>query len=95
MHGHGCFSHEDGKIYLGFFTNDRKNGLGCLKYTDGTSYNGFFKNDLQHGKGLVLNQTGKVLVKGEWREGVKKSEFGEEEVNGFEAIFEMIKKEKF
>ncbi len=95
MDGYGSFSFGDGRLYFGFFQNDWKSGLGSLKNQDGSSFNGFWKNDLQHGKGIILDSKGKILAKGEWIEGVKKYDFGENENIGFEDITELIKKRNF
>ena len=63
----------DGKVYIGEFMNDKKEGSGTFSYPDGRQYIGQFKKGLQHGHGKLINSEG-LEQWGYWEKG-KRCEF--------------------
>ena len=65
MHGSGTFKWNDGRVYEGEFSNDRKSGYGVLTWPDGRKYEGDWKLGKQHGKAVACSEPdaeGKCLV---------------------------------
>ena len=58
----------DGRIYVGAYKNDTKEGYGEFYWPDGRAFKGDWKNGKQHGPGIMYEKDGKQ-VKGFWKEG--------------------------
>lgn len=58
----------DGRIYVGSYKNDTKDGYGEFYWPDGRSFKGNWKNGKQNGEGIMYEQDGK-LKKGLWKDG--------------------------
>lgn len=52
-------------IYLGQWTNDKRNGVGIILITNGDEYRGDWKNDQKSGKGILHLANGDVYA-GSW-----------------------------
>ena len=71
MSGYGEFKWKDGKIYIGYYLNDKKDGFGIYYWaTSGRAYIGFWKNGRQDGFGKYINS--EVTRFGIWRLGERK-----------------------
>ena len=44
MHGYGTLTWKDGKEYVGYFSNDKRDGQGTFKWKDGRVYDGTWKD---------------------------------------------------
>ena len=78
MHGYGEFNWTDGKKYLGFYKNDKKEGFGIYYWDDPNKvYIGFWKDGKQNGVGKYIvteKNNNKIIQKtyfGIWRNGEK------------------------
>jgi len=70
MHGYGEFIWKDGKKYIGFYKNDKKEGFGIYYWEVlNKIYIGFWKNGKQEGLGKYITQDKTIL--GLWRDGEK------------------------
>ena len=67
MEGHGVFTWNDGRVYEGNFSDDKKHGHGSMKWPDGSQYIGVFYKGKMDG-------AGKFKAKGalKWRSGLWK-----------------------
>jgi hypothetical protein len=45
MHGHGVFRWASGRVYIGSWTADVKNGVGKLSFKGGNEFSGEFMSD--------------------------------------------------
>ena len=61
-YGYLKFKYPDGKIYLGEYSDGKRNGNGMLSYPDGTRYEGEFKDGKFNGKGTLCFQDGTRYV---------------------------------
>ena len=63
--------YEDGKYYIGQFSNNLRNGKGIVYYKNGSiKYEGDFVNDKKEGNGKYINKLGDYYI-GEWKEDEK------------------------
>ena len=70
MHGYGEFSWKDGKKYVGFYKNDKKDGFGIYYWeAPNKIYIGFWKNGKQDGIGKYITED-KIII-GLWKDGEK------------------------
>ena len=51
MHGFGLFKWATGRVYIGDWSQDLKDGVGILTFKGGNEYSGEFKNDRRQGYG--------------------------------------------
>ena len=58
----------DGRMYDGFFKNDKRHGFGTYTFADGRVYSGFWKKGKMHGKGKFINAQNETR-EGLWDEG--------------------------
>lgn len=68
-HGHGKWTHADGREYDGEWRDGRRHGLGTMRYADGASYEGGFRDGLREGRGEWCAANGDKYS-GEWRGGL-------------------------
>ncbi len=80
MHGKGIYTWNDGRIYEGEFSDDKKHGFGIYTWADGRKYEGLWADGKQNGKGKYILCDGFVRI-GIWENGkrIKWLENGEEE----------------
>lgn len=82
MHGYGEFNWTDGKKYIGFYKNDKKDGFGIYYWEEPNKvYIGFWKDGKQNGVGKYIvtdksfNMLGNVIsyktYYGIWKNGEK------------------------
>jgi hypothetical protein len=78
MHGYGEFFWKDGKRYVGYYENDKKDGFGIYYWASPQSrvYIGFWKNGKQDGVGKYINQ--KSVRYGLWMKGERHKWFDTE-----------------
>jgi len=67
--GKGKFVWPDGREYIGYYKNDKKEGHGIFTWPDGRKYDGNWKNGRQDGEGQFYNPKIKKWKKGIWKEG--------------------------
>jgi hypothetical protein len=95
MSGYGEFKWKDGKRYLGYYLNDKKEGFGIYYWTSsGRAYIGFWKKGKQDGVGKYINN--ETTRFGLWRYGERLKWFENEKeilehipagLSGFKKIF--------
>lgn len=56
MNGKGEFKWVDGRIYIGEYNNDKKQGFGMFKWPDGRIYEGFWVDGKQNGCGKSISE---------------------------------------
>lgn len=70
MHGYGEFKWNDGKKYVGYYKNDRKEGFGIYYWENPNKvYIGFWRNGKQDGVGKYI--TKEKIYYGLWNLGEK------------------------
>ena len=74
MHGSGEFHWKDGTSYSGEYQHGRKHGVGTFTYASKKRYEGHWVGGKQNGKGKLVDQGGKTLKEGVWRDGVLEKE---------------------
>ena len=78
MNGYGEMIYKDGKIYIGYSVNNKKEGFGMLIWKQkGKAYIGFWKENNQNGIGKFVNLKGSKY--GRWNKGTQERVFTEEE----------------
>lgn len=70
FHGKGKFTWADGSEYDGDYHEGKKHGQGRFTYASKKVYNGGWVNGKQEGEGRLYSQTGSLLKKGIWKDGV-------------------------
>merc|ERR1712060_343901 len=68
MHGDGCYTFMDGRLYRGQWVQGHMSGSGSMRWADGTVYEGSYTDDVRHGTGVVTRPDGRVL-RGAWVNG--------------------------
>ena len=58
MHGRGALKYADGRLFIGNFVKDIKEGRGRFDWPDGRSYDGYWSNGKQDGPGVISNAKG-------------------------------------
>ncbi len=77
MHGYGEFRWKDGKKYVGYYANDKKEGFGIYYWaTPNRVYIGFWKAGKQNGVGKYINP--KSTRYGLWSHGEREKWFNSE-----------------
>lgn len=72
--GYGEYSWKDGRIYKGFFKEDKQNGIGLFKYANQDKfYLGFFSNNIKEGIGCIIQKN--IVKYGLWSSGQKKKSY--------------------
>ena len=66
LQGRGVLLHK-GRIFQGFFINQKKNGLGREILPDGTIYEGYWSNDMKNGFNVERNLNGSMYI-GDWED---------------------------
>lgn len=74
MHGSGEFYWKDGTSYNGEYQHGRKHGVGTFTYASKKRYEGHWVGGKQNGRGKLIDQNGKILKEGVWRDGVFEKE---------------------
>ncbi|MFN3952131.1 MAG: hypothetical protein ACK4KT_06995 [Thermaurantimonas sp.] len=66
-HGQGEYVWSNGDIYRGEYVLDKRHGQGVYLYSNGYRYQGNWSNDLREGYGELLDDEGRILAKGNWK----------------------------
>ena len=74
---HNIFQWAEGKKYLGFYKNDKKDGFGIHYWPHNRFFIGFWKCGKQHGIGKYIK--GNVIKYGVWKEGKREKWIEERE----------------
>ena len=74
-HGAGTCVYKNGCIYIGNWSNGKKDGQGIMTMKNGREYNGEWKENVKHGMGKYLFHNGNVYV-GEFVNGMPKDQEG-------------------
>ena len=77
MHGTGTYKWVDGRLFVGSYKENLKDGHGMYLWSDGSTYNGNWQNGKQHGSGYYIekdkdNSEQLKIRKGIWEEGKRK-----------------------
>lgn len=70
MHGKGVFTWPDGTYYEGEYQNGKKHGQGKFRFASLNVYEGDWANGKIEGKGVIVDNSGTVVRKGIWKDGV-------------------------
>ncbi len=84
MDDFGIYSWQDGRMYEGFYFEDKKHGYGVYTWSDSKRYAGWWSEGKQHGLGIFISKEGKKKL-GIWEDGKKVRWFNSEEANLIEA----------
>ena len=68
QYSYGILSFKSGNSYLGKFKNDKFSGYGVYKFSSGNSYLGEFKNDNFNGYGRIVDEYGKIIEQGFYKD---------------------------
>jgi hypothetical protein len=66
----GIYTWQDGRMYEGFYKEDKKHGFGVYTWSDLKRYAGWWSNGKQHGLGVFISRDGKRKL-GIWEDGRK------------------------
>jgi hypothetical protein len=66
----GIYTWQDGRMYEGFYKDDKKHGFGVYTWSDQKRYAGWWSNGKQHGLGVFISREGKRKL-GVWEDGRK------------------------
>ena len=73
--GFAHIKYSDGSVYIGYFTDFKKNGTGMLTFSNGDHYEGDFVNDFKDGIGLYYYIEERKKYIGNWKEDLMEGEF--------------------
>ena len=79
MDDFGIYTWQDGRMYEGYYKEDKKHGFGIYIWSDSKQYSGWWFNGKQHGLGIFMSKDGKSKY-GLWEDGKKLRWFKNEEV---------------
>ncbi|MDR2778075.1 MAG: hypothetical protein LBB13_01025 [Rickettsiales bacterium] len=74
MCGKGRYMWVDGEIYEGFWRDGVREGVGTCKYKNGYEYVGNWKNDQRDGNGKFIDENGRTVYSGKWKEDETKND---------------------
>ena len=77
MNGYGEFTWIEGKKYIGFYKNDKKDGFGIYYWPNNRYFIGFWRAGKQNGVGKYIK--GEVVKYGLWDEGKREKWFVSED----------------
>jgi hypothetical protein len=66
MNGKGEFTWPNGKVYIGEYFNNKKQGFGLFE-GNGKSYEGYWYSGRPHGKGKIIK--GNIVEEKQWHKG--------------------------
>lgn len=78
MDAFGIYTWQDGRMYEGFYQEDKKHGYGIYTWSDQKKYAGWWSNGKQHGIGVFVSKEGRKKL-GLWEDGKKLRWFSGEE----------------
>ena len=77
MHGFGEFIWVEGKKYVGFYKNDKKEGFGIYYWPNSRFFVGFWKEGKQNGVGKYIKED--IVKYGIWKDGRREKWFDNED----------------
>jgi hypothetical protein len=80
MDDFGIYTWQDGRMYEGFYKEDKKHGFGIYTWSDNKKYSGWWYSGKQHGLGIFVSKAGGKKKFGVWEEGKKVRWFKSSEV---------------
>jgi hypothetical protein len=80
----GLYTWQDGRMYDGFYKDDKKHGYGIYTWSDQKKYAGWWYLGKQHGLGVFISKEGKRKL-GIWEDGKKLKWFSSEEAKQIES----------
>ena len=83
MDDFGIYTWQDGRMYEGFYRDDKKHGYGIYTWSDQKKYAGWWSLGKQHGLGVFISKEGKKKL-GIWEEGKKLRWLSKDEVQAIE-----------
>ena len=91
-HGRGLFVWDDGEFYLGYWVNDKREGIGKNRYKNGNIYEGSYKKGKKDGDGIYKWKNGDKYT-GKWKNDMKEGKGIYEYSNGdvYEGYFKKDK----
>ena len=66
----GIYTWQDGRMYEGFYKEDKKHGFGVYTWSDKKRYAGWWSHGKQHGLGIFISKEGRKKL-GVWEDGKK------------------------
>lgn len=85
MDDFGIYTWQDGRMYEGFYREDKKHGYGIYTWSDQKKYSGWWYQGKQHGLGVFISKEGAKRKFGVWEDGKKVRWFSREEVTAIES----------
>ena len=85
MDDFGIYTWQDGRMYEGFYKEDKKHGYGVYTWSDQKKYSGWWHQGKQHGLGVFISREGGKRKFGVWEDGKKVRWFTREEVFAIES----------
>lgn len=85
MDDFGIYTWQDGRMYEGFYIEDKKHGYGVYTWSDQKKYSGWWVSGKQHGLGVFISREGAKRKFGVWEDGKKVRWFNTEEVQAIES----------
>lgn len=79
----GIYTWQDGRMYEGFYKDDKKHGWGVYTWSDQKRYAGWWSHGKQHSLGIFISKDGKRKP-GIWQDGKKVKWFTAEEAKSIE-----------
>ena len=80
----GLYTWSDGRMYDGFYKDDKKHNYGIYTWSDQKKYAGWWYHGKQHGLGVFISKDGKKKL-GLWEDGKKLRWFTQEEAKLIES----------
>lgn len=84
MDDFGIYTWQDGRMYEGFYRDDKKHGYGVYTWSDHKKYSGWWYQGKQHGLGIFIAKHGAKKKYGVWEDGKKVRWFTEQEIAAIE-----------
>ena len=85
MDDFGIYTWQDGRMYEGFYLDDKKHGYGIYTWSDKKKYSGWWYQGKQHGLGEFVSREGGKKKFGVWEDGKKVKWFSSEEIKVIES----------
>ena len=80
----GMYTWQDGRMYEGFYKDDKKHGFGVYTWSDFKRSAGWWSNGKQHGLGVFISKEGRRKL-GVWEDGKKLRWLSTEEISQIES----------
>ncbi len=84
MDDFGIYTWQDGRMYEGFYKDDKKHGYGVYTWSDQKKYSGWWFEGKQYGLGIFIAKEGGKKKYGVWEDGKKCRWFTPDEIQAIE-----------